>query len=281
MRERSLQSSGWGVTPASQLLVPHLFLHYCLAATIYYRHSDKVTNLIRLLPEPKRLILAWQSSRDGSSRRRWEVGELTREYVSNDAPVTFRYYGEDRLAGALAEGFDGYPAFRLKHGPFSSALETFMRRLPPRKRADFPRYLQNFRVDPEAEFTDFALLGISEAKLPSDGFSIVDPLDNLNQPMQFLTEAVGYRHLANRPIPLPDDPVTLAFEPTNLQDPDAITFSVCGQLAGWVNRLQTCAFRHWLHEGRIRVSVDRVNGTPDHPRLYLMVHVAEPTARPA
>lgn len=240
-----------------------------------------MTKLIRIVPEPKRLILAWQSSREGSSRRRWEVGELVRESVSDDAPVTFRYYDEEKLAGAIAEGFDGYPAFRLKHGPFPDALETFMRRLPPRRRADFPRYLQNFRVDPDAEFSDFALLGISEAKLPSDGFSFVDPLDDLDQPMQLLTEAVGYRHIVGRPIPAAGDAVALDFEPTNPKDADAITYSVGGKLAGWVNRLQTTAFRRWIQEGRVRASVDRVNGTPEYPRLYVMVEVSGSEAQRA
>lgn len=238
-----------------------------------------MANLIRIVPEPKRLILAWQSSREGSSRRRWEVGELTRDDVSNNAPVTFRYYSDEKLAGAINEGFDGYPAFRLKHGPFPSALETFMRRLPPRRRSDFPRYLQNFKVSPDAEFSDFALLGLSEAKLPSDGFSVVDPLDELDQPMQFLTEAVGYRHLSNRPVPSTGDAIALNFEPTNPKDPDAITFSANGQLVGWVNRLQTCAFRRWMQEQRIQASVDRVNGTPEYPRLYLMIEVSGSEAR--
>lgn len=231
---------------------------------------------IRHLSEPKRLLLAWQSSRKGSSRRRWDVGELLRSSVAPDASVTFRYFDENVLAPAKEEGFQGHPAFGLRPGERSNdVLDTFMRRLPPRSRSDFSRYLETLRIDPNAEFTDFALLGASEAKLPSDGFSIIDPLDDLRGSRQMIIEAAGYRHLPDRPAASAGDKAAFVSDPENPADPQAIAIEIGGKKVGWVNRLQTKAFREWVGSNRVRAEVDRVNGTPDAPRLYLYVEVSE------
>lgn len=227
--------------------------------------------LIRKLPEPLRLLLAWQSPRPNSSRRRWEVGELVRPDATNDAPVSLRYFDTDKLAGAIGEGFDGYPAFARRPGEMENVLETFMRRLPPRRRSDFPRYLNSIGISEDAEFTDFALLGASEAKLPSDGFSIVNPLDDSRGEVQLISEVVGYRHLSDRALPEVGDSVNFRFEPGNPHDPNAIQVFRNNDALGWVNRLQTNAFRRWIDADDIEAKVWRVNGSVDYPRLFMRV----------
>jgi len=231
---------------------------------------------IRRLSEPLRLVLAWQSSRKGSSRRRWEVGELRRSSTFPDAEVTFRYFSDSELSGAKDEGFVGYPAFALRQGEWSNdVLETFMRRLPPRKRADFPRYLETLHIDPNATFSDFALLGASEAKLPSDGFSVIDPLDDIDEDREMIIEASGYRHLADCPAVSAEDPVFFELDSENPADPHAVAIKSDCELLGWVNRLQTAAFRHWLAQDRLSAKVNRLNGTPEAPRLYVFVTVSK------
>jgi hypothetical protein len=227
--------------------------------------------LIRKLPEPKRLLLAWQSPKPGSSRRRWDVGELVRNTTDNGAPVALRYFDGERLAGAFSEGFDGYPAFGLRDRPIDDVLETLMRRLPPRRRSDFPRYLNSIGISEDAQFTDFALLGASEAKLPSDGFSVVNPFDDREERVEFISEVAGYRHLPERVAPNPGDQLDFAFDRNNPHDANAIQVLVGSEPVGWVNRLQTPAFREWITDRNIEALIWRVNGSSECPRLYMRV----------
>lgn len=65
---------------------------------------------------------------------------------------------------AEQNGFESYAAFKdpKKH---CNALGAFMRRVMSRKREDFPEYLAKFGLNPSMQFSDFALLGYSGAKL--------------------------------------------------------------------------------------------------------------------
>ncbi|QDZ07268.1 hypothetical protein FPZ24_07070 [Sphingomonas panacisoli] len=205
---------------------------------------------------------------------------MRRSSAASDSEVTFRYFSDDALAGARDEGFVGYPAFALRAGEWSNdVLETFMRRLPPRKRSDFPRYLETLRIDPAAKFTDFALLGASEAKLPSDGFSIIDPLDDTDDDREMVIEASGYRHLAGCPLVSAGEVVSFELDPENPKDPEAVAIRTGCELVGWVNRLQTRAFRQWLADDRLSAVVDRLNGTVEAPRLYVFVSVSKASSK--
>jgi hypothetical protein len=141
---------------------------------------------IEHVDEPARLILAWQAPDPEKDRLRWAVGELSRA----TGVATFKYFDGDeftrlnsgrRQDELRAAGFRGYPAFDVLHTPsgeFSDGvLEAFLRRVPPRSRSDFPRYLEHFRLRSSDGIGPFALLAVTEAKLPSDGFSLIDPLD--------------------------------------------------------------------------------------------------------
>ncbi|TIV35777.1 MAG: hypothetical protein E5V99_08995, partial [Mesorhizobium sp.] len=140
-------------------------------------------NWITHASEPDHLILAWQAPDEFNDRTRFAVGELTCE----NGEVRLRYFGDsdqfkrlnpdksyDQLLSYGYAGYPGFPPERAEHR--AGVLEAFMRRLPPRSRADFDAYERHLRVRPGTKLSDFALLALSEAYLPSDGFSVVDPL---------------------------------------------------------------------------------------------------------
>ena len=121
-----------------------------------------------------------------------------------------------------------------------------MRRMPARHRPDFKKYGELFRLDPKLQAFDFELLGRTEAKLPSDGFSVVDPLDLEADRCELTLEVAGHRYC--RPeiaLGLGDD-VELVAEPDNSKDPFAVMVRANGQKIGYINRLQAQTIGRWL-----------------------------------
>jgi hypothetical protein len=122
--------------------------------------------------------------------------------------------------------------------------------------------------------SDFALLGLTEAKLPNDGFSIVDPLHGYNPPIDLLCEVAGYRYYAgDLQEPQIGAPISIIPEPDNEHDQNAVKFVIGGMKVGNVNRLQTATFRRWISTTTLDATVEKVNGTVDRPRLYIMTKV--------
>jgi hypothetical protein len=180
-------------------------------------------------------------------------------------------------ASLLQLGYKGYPAFSLRvtehtHG----VLEAFLRRVAPRNRSDFDLYRQNFRISPDAELSDFGLLAVTEAKLPSDGFSVVDMLDPDAEQCDLLLEIAGFRYyVKNAPFLTAaiGERVELAHEPTNHRDPNAVEILVRGVGIGYMNRLQARTFLQWMHEGRVSCVLERLNGNSDRPRAFIFAHI--------
>lgn len=232
--------------------------------------------------EPSRLILAWQAPDEVGDRQRWAVGELRRtgqgaslHYFSEDAE--FPAYNRGQPFSKIKDyGYAGYPAFPPQRSDYDEeVLEAFMRRLPPRSRPDFVLYRRHLRLRDEVELSDFGLLGLSEAQLPSDGFSLVDPLDPEVEQLELVNEVAGHRYYINEVPPLRlGQEVFLAREPGNIHDPHAVQVMVDGRKIGNINRLQAPAFERWIDARRLHAVVDRFNGRPDRPRLFLFVEVA-------
>jgi hypothetical protein len=154
-----------------------------------------VEHWIQTICEPQRLLLAWQASDPDGERTRFRVGEL----VLDGEDCILRYSKGEQVDRARALGFSGYPAFDLAQVEHrKGVMAAFLRRLPPRSRADFEAYKAQFRLASGLALSDFALLAYTEAKLPSDGFSIVNPLADICGPCQFLLEVAGYRHNAGK-----------------------------------------------------------------------------------
>jgi len=188
--------------------------------------------------EPSTLILAWQAPDEfrDEDRRRWEVGALNRDAGG----ISFRYFEEPEFGarnfGRSLEklrdyGFDGYPAFRFEPGRIfeRDVIDTFERRLPPRSRSDFAQYLDYFSIPSTVELSPFQLLGITEARLPGDGFSLIDPLDPKMTNGDVAFEIAGYRHESPHLAPAVGQILTLSPESTNQWDPNAVAVYIAGE----------------------------------------------------
>jgi hypothetical protein len=221
--------------------------------------------------EPKKLLLIWQS-RLIAHRTRYIVGELE----ATNGQFTLKYLvGTPDFEEAKKWGFESYPAFPHLDKVYDNVLDAFMRRVPPRTRGDFPQYLQSLRLRPDAQFSDFALLGYSGAKLPSDGFSLFHPFSNVHTACELLVEAAGYRHLYSdfEGVSL-NDAVTFELHSDNGQEEGRIEILVNGKQIGYVTRGLLPAFSDWITKQRIGDAwVEKLNGTPDSPNVYIYVKV--------
>jgi len=247
-------------------------------------------NWIEHISQPLRLFLAWQAPDHLNDRFRWAVGVLgPREgvtalrYFQNGSE--FEAFNQGRtFERLLALGYRGYPGFSLRREVHDKGvLEALMRRLPPRSRQDFGDYKRQFRLPSQLELSDLALLARTEAKLPSDGFSVVDPLDAETEWCDLLLEIAGFRYYVPSEPLQPDVgcPIEITPEPDNQFDPSAVQICMRSRKIGNVNRLQAATFLRWLVERRVSGALERLNGTPDKPRAYIFVRVRPAANRAA
>lgn len=237
---------------------------------------------IRHLVEPSRLILTWQAPPEVSDRARWAVGEITMaasggafRYYSGDEFVSMNTgRGVDKLAAA---GFGGYPAFPWSDDEartFRDALGAFLRRITPVTRHDFGKYLERFHLQVREGLSGFALLAITGAALPSDGFSFVDPLDESTKVQDVVVEVMGYKYnLSAARLPRLGAEVSLIAEPTNEFDGFAVRLEVDGWKIGYVHRLQSRVVSAWLSTRSLRAVLCRFNGTIEMPRAFMFIKV--------
>ena len=225
-------------------------------------------NFIQHINQPNRLLLAWQTP-EGKSRSRYIVGELRPEQTE----IVFRYLPDtEEFKKAQEEGFICHPAFRKLNLEYrDGVLDTFLRRIPPRTRTDFSQYLQQWRLSPDIKISDFALLGHTGAKLPNDGFSLVNPLEDVALPFEFFIEVAGFRHQEG--VSLSDIavgmPINFISEPDNQNDKNAVKIEADGKKIGYVNKVQCPAFTRWLQEHEVYGCIEKINGTPERPLIYL------------
>ena len=240
---------------------------------------------IEHLIEPVRLILSWQSPAAAVDRRRWAVGELSRREGKSE----FRYFAGDEFramnhgrtpSNLRDDGFLGYAAFTWRADQpdqfTAGALEAFLRRVASPTRRDFPAYLQTFRMRPREGLSGFALLGLTGAALPSDGFSLVDPLDPDVPAQDVLLEVTGHHYHAHPSRRLTvGTRLNLVAEPDNAADSSAVQVHAAGAVVGYVNRLQSASVSRWLVSRSVSAWVSRVNGSEERPKAYMMLQVRE------
>jgi hypothetical protein len=238
--------------------------------------------------DPSELILAWRAPEVVDDRTRWAVGLLRR----TDGGGIFRYFNDQEfteLNGGRprsilrSQGYAGYPAFDIAKQPpggfTENVLEAFARRLPPPSRPDFKLILEHYRVRNTATLSTMSLLALTEAKLPSDGFSLIDRLSPTASCLEVVFEIAGHRHnAACRDRLVVGQPLTLKANPTNEHDMHAVRVEANGELIGYINRLQAEAVGQWLQCREVSAWLVRLNGKTDHPRAFAFVSV-RPRAR--
>ncbi len=226
---------------------------------------------IEHIVEPERLLLSWQAK---SERQRMLVADLIRN--GKDANLVYLKESEDFLK-AQNLGFDGYPGFAIESDIHKNVLTSFMKRLPPRSRGDFGRFLDALRIKSDAEVSDFALLGYSGAKLPDDDFTVIHILENASVPFELMLLVQGYQHYQEQ-LPFAELSVGMQAgfeaEPDNKIDSEAIKILINGVLVGCVCRGLTGSFHKWMKAGlTISAYVERKNGTEEKPKIFLYVSV--------
>lgn len=229
-------------------------------------------NVIQHIIEPNRLYLIWQAANE-KDRKRKIVGEILR--TEKGARLEYLVGTEDFTA-AKEVGFEGYPAFPVGRDPHPEAvLETFLKRIPPRSRLDFPKYLENLRLPKDAEISDFALLGYSGARLPGDGFSVLPSFSDAQPPFEFLSEIAGFRYYAGLDDIEIGDVAEFEKDLDNPHDSNAIKVFTRGKMIGFVNRIHAPCFSEWMDKYSVSAFVERINGTSARPLVYLFVQVSE------
>jgi hypothetical protein len=231
-------------------------------------------HLIEHTFSPSRLYLLWQApvSRD---RSHFVVGELRDE----DGVISFRYLPDtEDFRKAVEMGFVCYPAFRKQDRVYTDGvMDSFLRRLPPRKRGDFVKYLEQWRLTPNAVLSDFALLAYSGGKLPTDGFSVVWPLDEVKAPGEVLLEIAGFRYQGIGQDELTVGmPVSFIPEPDNQFDPQALRVEAGGKRIGYVERQQRDAVLSWLGRYHVEAFLERFNGSTERPVVYVFCRLTQP-----
>lgn len=234
-------------------------------------------NTVMHLIEPTRLLLSWQRPMvDDGRRTRRTIGELTRH---GSGQFVFRYLKDSPdFDAAKSEGFQGYPAFRLNHPQHErNVLETFMVRLPSRKRGDFKEYLASHSLPTDFSGSDFALLAHTGARLPGDGFEIFPDISSVSCPFDLVVEIAGTRHhgvdrLSDVRL---GDSVELTHEPENPVDPLAIavTHPVAG-LLGYMPKPYCEYLLPLIASHRIMASVCKLNGRPERRLVYILISVS-------
>ncbi|MFM0338784.1 HIRAN domain-containing protein [Paraburkholderia fungorum] len=178
---------------------------------------------------------------------------------------------------AKQEGFQGYPAFnRAEDEHRKGILEAFVRRLPSRKRRDFAEYLEKYRLPPDFQGSDLALLGYTGAKLPGDGFELCPDLTTAPLPLETVMEVAGFwrQGVPQNELQVGDG-VRFVPEPFNDADKMAVAIHWSGKKIGYVPRPMLPSVHRWLDAGSIEAHIDRLNGKPDRPLVYLFVAVTQ------
>lgn len=178
----------------------------------------------------------------------------------------------------MKAGFKGFPAFRNDGKKFDhGVLEAFIRRLPPRNREDFGDFLAQHRLPYPFNYSDIALLAYTGARLPSDGFSLVPVFRKDDVPCDYLMEVAGLRHVFQGDITQAiavGDQISFTLDKGNPVEQNAILVVCRNQNIGYVNRAMRDTFHHWLEHFNIRATVERINGKPDRPLVYVRISVS-------
>lgn len=217
------------------------------------------------------LFLTWQSNLD--RHERYLVGAIKRL----DSDFEFSYLKETQdYEDAVKLGFVGYPAFPLAKDKFTNnVMGTFMKRLPPRSRGDFKKYLVNHFLPENFDGNDFDLIAHTGIQLPSDGFDLIPDISEAKIPFDYLMEVAGTRYYLNHEkvsdIKIGSH-VDLKCEDENEFDCNAIAMMIDNQVIGYVNKLFCLTIRK-LMKRRYSCNVVKKTGTEERPIISVIFSV--------
>ncbi|EIZ0688953.1 hypothetical protein AB0537_001094 [Vibrio parahaemolyticus] len=215
------------------------------------------------------LFLTWQSNIDRNQR--YLVGALKR--LSSGFEFSY-LVGTPDYSQALEQGFQGYPAFPLGKGPFTNdVMATFMKRLPPRSRRDFRKYLVNHHLPETFQGSDFDLIAHTGIQLPSDGFDLIPNLEEAELPFQYLMEVAGTRYYLTYDQVIEIEPhstVELKCENDNEFDCNAVAVMLDGSIIGYVNKFFCATIRRLLARN-LKCNIAKISGTQERPLVYVML----------
>jgi hypothetical protein len=234
---------------------------------------DRLRNIV----EPEALLLTWQPPEEALADRTRRV--VARIEPDHTGQLTFEYLrGADDFLKAREAGFQGFPLISMQSERVSEGvLEALMRRLPPRRRDDFDKYLDQHRLPSPFAFSDLALLGHTGARLPSDGFSLVPVFPSAHTgPCDFIVEVAGLRHVFTGDVSSIrlGDAVSIRAEPDNAIDARAVAIVWQGKPIGYVSRVLQGPFTDWLLSRQSTAQVTRVNGKPSRPLVYVAIRIS-------
>ena len=233
--------------------------------------------------DPRELLLAWQAAPSVQDRSRWAVGRLWldgAEAIFQD-PGSGRVLEAEPRAVAWATTYrrlQWLPGIRGEQTTAGWVPRPRVSSLPPESATVFAARLPSlfgvFQVQPGTRLSPMSLLAITEGRLPSDGFSLVDPLDPALSTVDALFEIAGFRHVRSDDMLRADQQLVLERDASNPVDPTAVqVISSRGQLVGYVNRLQSPTVCQWIGHRRLSCWVARLNGQPGAPRAYGLMRV--------
>jgi hypothetical protein len=98
-----------------------------------------------------------------------------------------------------------------------------------------------------------------------------------------MLEVAGFRYYRDNLSSPPEigQSVSISSEPDNPHDPGAVQVRYRNEKIGNVNRLQAPTFQKWLSERTVSATIERLNGKPDRPRVFLFVRVRAATQQAA
>lgn len=223
--------------------------------------------------EPSRLFLVWHHSGSNTPRHRRTVGELTR----HGETISFRYLKEsDDYKLAQAEGFIGFPAFTATNAQenFNDVLDVFTKRLPPAKRADFPKYLAQYGLPHPFNGSDFALLAYTGARLASDSFELCVDLSDATKPLDLIIEILGaHYHIEKQELPPIGTVVELSADTNNPHDPNAIAALVNNKKIGYVNKSIASSLNRLTKSNIISCRIFKTNVDNEKIQISLLANV--------
>lgn len=237
--------------------------------------------LINKIFEPNYLLIIWQEQVNKvNTGTRFIVGKIIRE---NNSYILRYNESSQAFKDAVNKGFAPSIAFRKTNKEYDEGvIDIFLKRIPSKSRSDFDKYLEYYRIHPSLknEMSDFAILGYTGGRLPSDGFSFLYDFENATFPCQVPIEIAGFRHYSFcsiSPEEIKGKQVRFIADNGNQFDSDAVKITCANnqETIGYVPRGQNATFLKWLNNGRsINGTIERVNGNPSKPNALVIASIS-------